>query len=96
MLCNIYICIHDSLLGRNCIDSYRQACLIAFAIAHFGTWGAYPYALQHHLSRACIVCLAMFERAKNPNVSIHSCFQLDPIPEKWTWVSSKQLATGEW
>jgi len=61
-----------------------------------GTWGAYPYALQHHLSRACIVCLAMFERAKNPNVSIHSCFQLDPIPEKWTWVSSKQLATGEW
>jgi len=48
-------------------------------------WGAYPYALHHHLSRACISCLVMIERANNPDAEIDPCFQLDPIPEKWSW-----------
>jgi len=50
-----------------------------------GTWGAYPYALHHHLSGACISCLAMIERANNPNSPVDHCFQLDPIPDKWTF-----------
>lgn len=50
-----------------------------------GTWGAYPYALHHHISRACIACMAMFDRANSPNVQIQSCFQLDPLPAKWKW-----------
>lgn len=50
-----------------------------------GTWGVYPYSLHHHLSTACISCLAKLEKANAPNVSVHKCFQLDPLPEKNYW-----------
>lgn len=61
-----------------------------------GTWAAYPYALHHHLSQACISCMIQIEKADNQSASIDRCFQLetllDPCDEQW---SNGQLCKPE-
>jgi hypothetical protein len=47
-----------------------------------GVWSDYPYALQHHLSAACITCLAELEQNNNGFAFFDGCFELDPLPEK--------------
>jgi hypothetical protein len=47
-----------------------------------GNLGAYPYALHHHLSRACIACLAQLDRMSDNNAYIDGCFDLEPLPER--------------
>jgi len=44
-----------------------------------GLWGAYPYVMHHHLSKACILCLTTIDQANNPGAITDPCFQLEPL-----------------
>jgi len=44
-----------------------------------GPWGQYPYVLHHHLSKACILCLATMDHANNPMADTTPCFALEPL-----------------
>jgi hypothetical protein len=64
-----------------------------------GNWGAYPYALHHHLSKDSISCLMKLEAANDPNKLITPCFRLESQASHFNYETeetARALAANVW